>query len=73
MSHTWQARSSKARQRTRRRKRQITRSRQLSTNERAGFSAEEVRTLVEQMRKEGIAIPRLRDEQQQKRTGELRY
>lgn len=73
MSHTWQSRSSKARQRTQRRKRQITRIRQqLSSNERANFSAEEVRTLVEQMRSDGVNVPRLRDEQE-KQTGELSY
>jgi hypothetical protein len=40
MSHTWQSRSSKARKRTQHKKRQISRRRQLSTNQRANFSAE---------------------------------
>ncbi len=74
MSHTWKASTSKGHDRIRKKKRRYARIRhQLSTNQRANFSAEEVRTLVAQMRKEGIPIPRLRDEQEKKPTGELRY
>ncbi len=80
MSHTWKANTWEGHDRNRKKKRKLTRIRQLSTNQRAGFDVEvspeqveEVRTLVEEMRSQGIPIPRLRDERERKPTGELRY
>lgn len=68
MSHTWQARTYTARRRTQFQKRLITSRR--SVIRKQGWTTEEVRDLVAQMRRQGVKAPPIRDERV---PGELRY
>jgi hypothetical protein len=69
MSHTWKATDWRARKRVASAKRTRLNGRQYSGYRKRQFTAEEVKGLVSEMRRKGIAVPALQDEQKR----ELEY